>query len=1426
MSDSDSDMDDEAALAAALAMSVGDAGNQHGTELTREDSIGSISSTGSNKRGRKDNATDSRSVSPRFEDADAIIATGEDVSREAPHGESENYNYEDLQKEKKRREGMNPHSNYPRAMSSSSRFQTQSTNESPARSELQLSGQSPVEEYDVRRVPPPIHELLLTSKSFITLGNHRYLFNVPGDGDCLFHSIIARYSGNDNGYSFATLVERDIIDFQEEPENINHETIVVGLREKIQEKILEFVRKIREIMRQANENISKIRNQNLIQQQELQDNIENMEEEIRKLKNSPKKVEEIVKKRNHVEELTNKIYQSWEDVENSINNEVSSQVTNLYREYFGIDTNPDDIVISLISYRNDLPEPSITNRLYNNSTLQLWERYANDMGNSNIWGEEIALYILSSILNVNFRVYSSTHENWFLINNSTENHGEIELYLNNSVTGKEHYNLHFEHGHNVPVNTLNNINNYLERNHVEDNFSAIVNVNKNEDNKDLIVVNKIKKVVNKIKKVENDDDNDDDDNDDYDNDDYDNDNDDNDDNDDDDDDDNDNDDDNDDENKYIIEYKSHFNTKVLTKTVHKSELIPRDYSLNSEDNNIDKILDNILRLQNSNNEFIDLPTDSDGESELFYDEDCYNHIERTSKFVDNQYKTTDFLPIDYPFHIGSSSDSTYFSPVKEVYSRQLPGTSHSNLSGVSGASESSISDITEYSVKSIININPTPVSAGDKELRGKKIRAQANTILTVLEEDNELDEEKKSYNEINNKQQNEEQEQKAQLDLMEQIGKTDQQDRRRSQRIYELKENLMKIQEQTKNDEEKNVTPARKKIIEKSMRKAVKDTFRKTDSNNRSITDNIHDINNDGFIRDFPQAYQNEEKGILKRFLSEAKGYFPISVPPRRPPNASASVDTNMSFATLARDILDKVVDDSKFSIEGVADIERNTKLAALLDSIVNHKIDDTYGMSDTEKEDEKEQKEALLEIYIQNEIALNEMPTDNEETKKLRIELEEDLIEKYNNFITRTKYGGADLRDYVSNFQDNITQFKKVWGTKLNTKCKSQTKSVVSLCYLCQKGFHGKAPGYSVEMEHKLPLTLFNQLVPSFTFFPVQMLYWNKFIKLKHKIPDFDDETPMNRYTFHPTNSSEPFIEYIYRFINCQDASKDGWCECVNQLLNLFVFEMFDNFMRTSLENNKNPQQNTIKKIFENPGSTRTKHILFLHTMKLSMFEFAYSHVYCNQMKIAGDFRVSGIRNGFLQKCFFCCDQDGNLTQPLKTGLYSQLKNIPENPIINEKVDRAKLPENTRELTDRNGSNGSITFSEETVSRNEWHNVFAAFGDGPFTEENGIMPTEKFEELSKHLKVHFDCFNEMYEQMSNTKNDDNYPFPLTNRQIMAYNILKSSLAVNSQLIRGRLNELKSDKFKKGIRKKLKSTAKKGGKKIKSNKKTRKKIII
>ena len=230
-----------------------------------------------------------------------------------------------------------------------------------------------------------------------------------------------------------------------------------------------------------------------------------------------------------------------------------------------------------------------------------------------------------------------------------------------------------------------------------------------------------------------------------------------------------------------------------------------------------------------------------------------------------------------------------------------------------------------------------------------------------------------------------------------------------------------------------------------------------------------------------------------------------------------------------------------------------------VLDAIVNYKLEESFPKNHTASNEIQSEIQKLMETYNRYQEEIND---EEQKKEELRADLENDLIEKFNNFISKTQYGGSDLRDYVSNFVDNISQFKKVWGKKLNDKCKNaEPGDYVATCYLCQQIFNGKAPGYSVEMEHKLPLTFFNSQVPSFTYFPIEMKYWTKFIKLKHVIP-----TLVQSLNFKPLQN-EPFIEYIYRFINCQYASTYNWCDNVNILLENFIDVTFGKFFLDSLD-------------------------------------------------------------------------------------------------------------------------------------------------------------------------------------------------------------------------------------------------------------------
>ena len=68
-----------------------------------------------------------------------------------------------------------------------------------------------------------------------------------------------------------------------------------------------------------------------------------------------------------------------------------------------------------------------------------------------------------------------------------------------------------------------------------------------------------------------------------------------------------------------------------------------------------------------------------------------------------------------------------------------------------------------------------------------------------------------------------------------------------------------------------------------------------------------------------------------------------------------------------------------------------------------------------------------------------------------------------------------------------------------------------------------------------------------------------------------------------------------------------------------------------------------------------------------MSLYEFAYSHIYCNQLKIAGNFKDKDVVNGYLQKCFNCCDTK-NEFKLLKPGSRkpSQLMKVPLNQYEN----------------------------------------------------------------------------------------------------------------------------------------------------------------
>ena len=112
---------------------------------------------------------------------------------------------------------------------------------------------------------------------------------VPADGDCMFHSIIVRYSGNNDNFTIENL--KKILGVK--AESHTHNMLIQGMRQKIKNKIKAFVNNIKRIKRQQQQQQQQLQLQLQIQQDEenkLQQEEEQHEKTKRNFNNEVDKV--------------------------------------------------------------------------------------------------------------------------------------------------------------------------------------------------------------------------------------------------------------------------------------------------------------------------------------------------------------------------------------------------------------------------------------------------------------------------------------------------------------------------------------------------------------------------------------------------------------------------------------------------------------------------------------------------------------------------------------------------------------------------------------------------------------------------------------------------------------------------------------------------------------------------------------------------------------------------------------------------------------------------------------------------------------------------------------------------------------------------------------------------------------------------------
>ena len=527
---------------------------------------------------------------------------------------------------------------------------------------------------------------------------------------------------------------------------------------------------------------------------------------------------------------------------------------------------------------------------------------------------------------------------------------------------------------------------------------------------------------------------------------------------------------------------------------------------------------------------------------------------------------------------------------------------------------------------------------------------------------------------------------------------------------------------------------------------------------------------------------------------------------------------------------------------------ERNLVLHNLLGKLIKFDLDDIKG-------NKEELKQKINEIIHQ---------LTNDKMQGLDIDFEtllSDYLEK-----------DIDLRKLVSSFNgSDIAQFEHAWGKDLSDKIKKSDGKYK--CYQCclpiQKSEEWKG-NYSPEMEHKIPLTQFNQTVPSLKYFPTELSYWKTFVKTTHKIfkiNDFEDYKLDGKLfpTFNDDLKKEKnmyFRDYMYKAINevmvdTEEKYKE-WSKKINSMLDFFI-NRFEDFLKHSIISglrSKNKKQkekfkeqakifnesfiemnkgaDDLSTLFSTNSGIQIKNKLFKWTIKMSLYEFAYSHIYCNQLKIAGNFKDNKVVNGYLQKCFKCCDTTKQ--QLLKPGSQKKTQLMI--------VEYGKDETNSDKVASKGIPGGMSDW--EKINANEYNQLLNIYG--------GDKYDNNYKSLYSHLNNVFKYFNEIEKSIGETAISIYKPkqantlsgmiqkpkITLSLEMIYFYNITKMAASLHNQFyynlnkkLFDKQGKAKSDlkkylqKFAQKITKKRKRESRGGTKNItRKNKKLVKKYLI
>ena len=468
------------------------------------------------------------------------------------------------------------------------------------------------------------------------------------------------------------------------------------------------------------------------------------------------------------------------------------------------------------------------------------------------------------------------------------------------------------------------------------------------------------------------------------------------------------------------------------------------------------------------------------------------------------------------------------------------------------------------------------------------------------------------------------------------------------------------------------------------------------------------------------------------------------------------------------------------FDINTIVTIKRNELLTDLLDNIIK------FDITKLPEENQKETQNKINNL-IYKHVAINGEEHSNSSHKA---DLLDQLTEQIQQLIWKIKVQQG-LREIVATEGTPDIQFTRVWGNQLKNKIRGlKTDQTDFTCYQCLQGHNSNIA--HVEMEHKLPATMFGQIVPFIDNFKLEMEYYKKFRDRKGKAERKVEAKDISTLVSHL--KGETYLSYMYRLINCVLVTDDNystWTKHVNQLINTWIRE-FQIYMFTEIIKNMKGKDRKIYKeklyawtqderlrmglgddistIMTANSGLQIKHQLFTYVLKCSLLEYGYSHQYCNQVKISCSFLEPGSRDGYLQMCFECM-KTGEPKLPGDSGIYVMPRKIPgknsdgknpeedlmadpfdetwardENCIVS---DDFKKPVTRRKLEDAVSSGGTnVNWKDYEVKGNDAENQFLKLAY--HTPGKNPIDSEKYKKLSTHLRLVFKFINDSVQLLLN----------------------------------------------------------------------------